>query len=136
MNTPTTPNHAPFTPSRAGTLALLASAFVLAGLLLSQLNSRDVAARLAGPGAYAQAVNQGGTSEVSLLATDIGSEDALVVIDQRREELLLYRITGQKQIDFKGRESLRELFVQARGNVRRGMPATPIPGAPPSSPMR
>ncbi len=123
--------------SRAGTLALVASAFVLSGLVLAQLGAKDAAARLAGPAAYAQAVNQGGASEASLLATDIGSEDALVVVDQRREELLLYRITNQKQIDFKGRESLRELFVQARGGVRRGTPtqAPNIPGAPPSVPL-
>ncbi len=130
-------NTAPSTHT-TGTLALIASAAVLSGLVLSQIAGRDVSARVLESAAIAQSVNQGGPSEVSLLATDIGTEDVLVLIDQRREDLMLYRIANQRNIDFKGRESLRELFVQARGNVKRGTPTQPppnMPGVPAPSPM-
>ncbi|CAN5870877.1 hypothetical protein BH11PLA1_BH11PLA1_15490 [soil metagenome] len=113
--------------------ALLASAFVLAGLLLAVLAVRGTGNLDLARSAYAEAVNQGGPGDAALLTTDIGVEELLVVVDQRREELLVYRVANQRALEFVARESLRELFTLARGNVKRTItpmqPVTPLNGS-------
>ena len=53
-------------------------------------------------------------SEFSVLTTDIGSEDLVVVLDQRAEQLLLYHVRNQTALEFRGKQSLSELFLEAR----------------------
>lgn len=122
----------------AGVLALCASACVLAGLVLTNISQRSQANLDMARQAYAEAVNQGGQSDASLVTAEVGSgEDYLFLVDQRREEILAYRVMNQRQIEFKGRESIREIFVQARGGLKRGTPPAPAPNTfPPSSPAR
>jgi len=117
--------------SSGGTLALLACAMLIGALLINRLASDRSALTELGQAAYAQAVNQGGASETSLLTVEAGSNDeVLVVLDQRREEMLVYRVQNQRAVDFKSRVSLKGLFTQARGNTpRTNQP--PMPGATP-----
>ncbi len=53
-------------------------------------------------------------NEFAALTTDIGSEDLVVVLDQRAEQLLMYHVRNQNAIEFRGRQSLSELFLEAR----------------------
>jgi len=49
-----------------------------------------------------------------LLTSEGGGDDVLVILDQRNEELLLYRPVNGRTIDFRGRFALRDLFNEAR----------------------
>lgn len=84
-----------------------------------------------------------------LLTSDGGGDDVLIVLDQRNEELLLYRPLNGRSVDFRGRFSLRELFVEARINGAivpmpepektpgsTPTPPTTPPGPGPSNPPR
>ncbi|MFN0010427.1 MAG: hypothetical protein ACKVS8_02155 [Phycisphaerales bacterium] len=62
--------------------------------------------------ARADVVATGG--EFAALTTDTGSEDILVILDQRAEQLLIYGVRNQNAIEFRGRQSLSELFLEAR----------------------
>ncbi|MDP1660310.1 MAG: hypothetical protein Q8L55_00195 [Phycisphaerales bacterium] len=79
-----------------------------------------------------------------LLTSDGGGDDILVVLDQRNEELLLYRPMNGRTIDFRGRFPLRQLFADARANTGlvpmpepERQPGTPtVPASPPDNPAR
>ena len=62
--------------------------------------------------ARADVVAAGG--EFAALTSDTGSEDILVVLDQRAEQLLVYGVRNQNAIEFRGRQSLSELFLEGR----------------------
>lgn len=49
-----------------------------------------------------------------LLTSDSGGDDLLLVLDQRNEELLVYRPQNGRTVDFRGRYTLRSLFAEAR----------------------
>ncbi len=57
--------------------------------------------------------------DFAALTTDIGSEDLVVVLDQRAEQLLLYRVRNQNAIEFAGRQSVADLFLEARRSAGR-----------------
>ncbi len=62
--------------------------------------------------ARADVVAAGG--EFAALTADTGSEDILVILDQRAEQLLVYGVRNQNAIEFRGRQSVSELFLEAR----------------------
>lgn len=139
MNVNMSQGESAIAAQRRGRLAifgLTASALVLSALVLVQVGRSAWAQRLE-PGAVAMGdmVNQGVAGEAALLTFDGGSsEDLLLVVDQRREQVLMYRVQNQRTLEFKGRESLRDLFTSARGGVRRNdqpaaLPAAPMPPA-------
>ncbi|MBY0308488.1 MAG: hypothetical protein K2Q09_07075, partial [Phycisphaerales bacterium] len=66
-----------------------------------------------------------------------GGDDVLIVLDQRTEELLLYRPRNGRTIDFQARYPLRDLFTEARATGAitpmpepERTPATTPAGAP------
>ena len=71
-----------------------------------------------------------------LLTSDGGGDDVLIVLDQRAEELLLYRPFNGRTIDFRGRFSLRDLFTEARltGAIVPMPEPEKTPGIPPAAP--
>jgi hypothetical protein len=75
--------------------------------------------------------------DVAALTCDGGESDLLLVLDQRSEELLVYRPQGSRALEFVARAGLRELFAEARFGV--GLPEEPArPAAPigPTNPVR
>lgn|GEM_PF-1936179 len=75
--------------------------------------------------------------DFAAMTSDGGDQDLLMVLDQRAEELLIYRPDGPRSLDFVGRASLRELFVEAR--LGSGLPEqTSRPQVPttPGNPAR
>lgn len=104
--------------SAAGRGFLLASALVLAGLLVSHLGGVWGAAP-----AWGDLVAQRG--DFVALTVDGGTDDVLVVLDQRAESLMVYHVANQQSLVFKGRQDLRELFYQARRVTVGGMGGGP-----------
>lgn len=95
---------------RIGSLAALwASAFVIAALILLQ------AGRGVGPEARAEMVSSSGA--FTILTANGGTDDVCVILDERNEELLVYRAVAQDRIQFESRVSLREIFVNARAQA-------------------
>lgn len=127
MTTPPTPTTA--TAARTN-LWLLASAIVLGGLLVVQLGRLG-----GGTPAYADLVNQGG--EFGILASMSTSDDLIIVLDQRNEDLLVYLPYNQRAIEFKARHSLKELFTTARAATPLPNEREKLPPSPPSTgPLR
>ncbi len=89
---------------------LSASAFVLAGLLV-------VSASDLGEPALAEMVADTGGDYV-IMTTQSGNEEYLYCIDQRGEQLMVYRADAQtnrnENVALLKRESLSEMFVKAR----------------------
>lgn len=85
---------------------LWASAFVLAGLILLQAGR---------PGeARADLVaSVGGVT--ALTVAGASSEDLLMVIDGRSEELFVYRVENQNNLELYRRYNLPRMFSDARG---------------------
>lgn len=88
---------------------------VLAGLIVAQLG------RSWGDGAEADTVSAqvGGlvsqVGDYGMMTVDRGSDDLLVlVLDQRREQILTYLLANQRSVELRGVENLRELFTRAR----------------------
>jgi hypothetical protein len=109
-----TQTHAPARPAGGASPAwLLASAVVLAGLLVAQLGrvnsgvGSDALAAYLGPG-----VLRGDYGAAVLPVSN--AEDVLLVLDQRGEGLLIYDVFNQGQLRFSGREDLRAMFVRGR----------------------
>ncbi|QYK47554.1 MAG: hypothetical protein KF838_12270 [Phycisphaeraceae bacterium] len=69
---------------------------------------------LAGSPASAEMVTTIQGDMVALTA-DSGSEDALLVLDNRTERIMVYRLTA-KGLELFASESLRELFARARAS--------------------
>lgn len=113
------PRDAPGNGCNAGTARqggwLWVSAGVLAALTVvqgSQLLDRP---------AFAEMVAR--TGDYAILTTDGGSDEIVVVVDDRNEMLLVYRNENRQRLSLAEREPLPELFVRAR--ARAGMPDRP-----------
>lgn len=63
--------------------------------------------------------------ELAGITTDGGTEDVLIVIDQRAEQLMVYHVRAQTELQFLQRYSVRELFQNAR--LQFGRPSSPAP---------
>lgn len=86
--------------------ALWASAFVLAGLVIL------AASRHAPAVTASDVVSRAG--EFIALTADTGNDDMLVAIDNRREQLLVYRVINQSSMELFKRYSLPQVFTDAR----------------------
>lgn len=77
-------------------------------------------------------------SDHGLLTSDGGGDDVLIVLDQRNEELLLYRPVNGRTIDFRARYVLRDLFLEAKatGGIVPMPEPERQPGERPSNPPR
>ena len=113
--TPTTPPNQPEpdgtseTPSRGVRVpdgALWASAVVLAGLILA------LGARVADRPAYAEMAVKAGS--YSMVTTEAGDSEALVVLDDREERLLVYTVSPGDKFELRASQDLAELFGGAR----------------------
>src|SRR5689334_23319444 len=87
--------------------AMWVSAIVLALLVVVQ------AGRVLGPTATAEMVSHSGTYTV--LTADAGTEDVLLVLDGRKEALLVYRMENQTALELYKKYELPRLFQDARG---------------------
>ncbi len=94
---------------------LWVSAGVLAALTVVQ------GAGLLDRPAYAEMSSS--TTGYTVMTTDGGTDEIVVVIDDRQEALLVYRHQNRERIQLLDREPLPELFTRARANA--GLPARP-----------
>ena len=99
--------------THAACYSLIASMFVLAGLLIVNVSGRLT------PSAHADMV-VGKESLTLLTASTRAGEEALFVLDSINEKLLIYRLdVAKKQLDLAGSTDLRQLFRQG-ADERRG----------------
>lgn len=99
--------------TQAACYSLIASMFVLAGLLIVHVSGRLT------PSAYADMV----TSKESLTlltASTRAGEEALFVLDSINEKLMIYRLDiGKKQLELASAADLRQLFQSGDEGRRR-----------------
>lgn len=111
MNTPHT-STAPVKPSRLDAALGLLATLLLAGIVGIVWNT----AAFEPP--QARAETSGGmvaqVGEYELLTADVGNENALFVIDQRTEELCIYRTDQVQGVQLLQRMNLPRLFLDAR----------------------
>lgn len=111
MNTPTPPTSAA-RPSRLETALGVLATLLMAAIVAVVWTSAPVQPR------QARAETSGGmvaqVGEFELLTADVGNENALFVIDQRTEELCIYRTDQVQGVQLLQRLSLPRLFVDAR----------------------
>lgn len=112
-NTTTNPVPSRSLLTRLHPVGLMISAVVLAGLVLVQGG-----ALLGGNAARAEMTSS--TGDFTMMTTDAGSEEMLVVIDQRREVLLVYFVEQNRRLQLADRQSLPDLFTAARRQARGG----------------
>lgn len=134
MSTPTEQPAATPQPrrTRIESLLLLSAGALLACTAWAWLNGPIGAFR--GTPALADVALAG--PDQTVITSDGGGDDILVVLDQRNEELLLYRPMNGKTLDFRGRFQLRPLFAEARANGAIVPMPEPekVPGATPTPP--
>jgi hypothetical protein len=112
--------HQSRTPASTGAAWLWASALVLAGLIVVQLARPATGTSPRDPGAvFALAAGLPGdvvtrVGDFSLLTFDAGSDDVLVVLDGRDEQILVYGIEQQNKLVLLDREALPAIFNTAR----------------------
>lgn len=89
--------------------ALSASALLIAALIVVQAGKL-----LSGPEARADLV--AATGNVTVLTVEASnSNDVLLVLDNRSEELLVYRVENQSNVDLYKKYNLPRMFSDARG---------------------
>lgn len=101
--------------------ALWASAFVLAGLILVQMRlagAVHAAPPLFGDSSLARAGMLAQAGGYTVLTSDVGNEDILVVLDSRNEELFIYHLENQSSVQLLERQSLPGLFNEARARAQ------------------
>lgn len=86
---------------------LAASALVLLALIL-------VRAGGVGPERTAMAEMIGTSGSYTAMTTRSGTEELLYMIDDRSEQLLIYRVRGTNTVDLVERQDLRQMFTAAR----------------------
>lgn len=102
-------------------LALWASAFVLAGLVLVQL--RLAAPATAAPPLFggSQRATAGMVAQAggyTVLTSESGNEDIFILLDSRNEELFVYHIENQNSVQLLERQPLPGLFAEARARAQ------------------
>jgi hypothetical protein len=119
----THPRSTPVAPTTgpAAVIFLALSALALAAVLWLLVASGQ---RLVG-GTPVLADVTATTGDYVVATVDGGTDDVLVVLDHRTETLLVYRLTNQTTFDLRSRQSVREMFI----NARSGTPGpAPVPG--------
>jgi hypothetical protein len=137
MPPPVTPMHADRSAAPAPRRSRLESLLLLtAGALLACAAWAWMAGPLSalrGTPAIADIAVAG--TDHGLLTSEGSGDDVLLVLDQRNEELLLYRPLNGRSLDFRGRYALRDLFIDARvGGAIVPMPEPERQPGSPSSP--
>ena len=104
-------NPAPAGTSRSVARAfLIASAAILTGLLAIEAGRRNL-----GPAALAGDVSQ--VADLIVLTASAGdNEDVLLVLDQRSENLTVFGVEQNRNVQLFQSADIREAFVQARMN--------------------
>lgn len=118
-------SDAPRKPGSPAVTLLSASAIALLVFILVQWSRLP-----GGTPAFAEMVASG--SDVAIMTSDGGSNDIVVVLDQRAEELLVYQPQNGKSLQFHGRYPLRDLF--AEGRILGGTSTTPSRPSPDTTP--
>ncbi len=100
----------------ASAIVLAALVVVQAGRMLPSTSGRavpfDPAALLESP-ANADLVSQVGQYTIATVEVS-GSEDLTIVLDSRGEDILVYTIKNGQRIELIGRESVKQIFADAR----------------------
>lgn len=96
----------------AASAPLWASALVILALILVQ------SSRMGGNRAQAEMVSSSGGYTV--MTADGGTDEVLLILDERSEELFVYRVENQRSVDMKERISLSRLFSDARAAAQGG----------------
>lgn len=102
-------------------LALWASAFVLAGLVLVQLRlppAASAAPPLFGGSQTASAGMLAQAGGYTILTSESGNEDIFVLLDSRAEELFIYHVENQSSLQLLERQSVPGLFAEARARAQ------------------
>lgn len=86
---------------------LAASALVLLALIL-------VRAGGVGPERTAMAEMTGTSGSYTAMTTKSGAEELLYMVDDRSEQLLIYRVRGTSSVELAERQDLRQMFTAAR----------------------
>lgn len=60
------------------------------------------------------------TGDYTILSANGGNEDVVLVLDNRNEELLAYRVRNQNQVELLQKASLAELFERGKAGETRG----------------
>lgn len=100
-------------PSLSADGWLAASALALGGVLLFLWSSRPAgpspfeSTALAGP----MVAHAGG---VTLMTSDAGTDEVLVVLDARTESMLVYRVNSSSTFELLQRASLPQMFTDAK----------------------
>ena len=110
--------------TRRGTFPLLASALVLLGLVLVQAGRSGPLAGQSSPVAPSaalaeMAVVNGGFAAMTTQGQS-SSEELLYVLDQRAEQLLVYRVENGRSVVLQRSEDLARVFAQARAAAGGG----------------
>lgn len=106
--------HAPSdTTGDSASLVLWASLFVIAALVIVQLG-RGGGRSLFGPAGEARADLVSSAGEFTALTFDDGSQDVLVVMDGRGENVFVYQVKNQRTVEFLDRVALTDVFDTAR----------------------
>jgi hypothetical protein len=92
---------------------LWTTAAVLAALTLVQLGRTSI-----GSTARAEMVSQ--TGDFTLMTTNGGNDDVIAVIDNRGEDLTIYRVDNQSALELYQRIGLQQVFTNARARSSSG----------------
>ncbi|MEQ8803492.1 MAG: hypothetical protein RLP45_15760 [Haliea sp.] len=117
MNTRTNTDAA---ASRPGVFPLLASALVLAALVLLQAGRAGQSSPVSPAAALAEMAVVGGGYAAMTTQGQSSSEELLYVLDQRAERLMVYRVENGRSLVFQRSEDLAQVFTQARAAAGGG----------------
>jgi|GEM_PF-2945219 len=110
-------------------------AFGIGGAVVGWLGAGGAAVGAAGTGtvAYAAATefDVAHSDDLVALTCDGGTDDVLLVIDQRSEQMMVYYPRTQTELQFVQKYALRDLFTSARLQYG-GRPSSPAPEGSPS----
>ena len=90
------------------------TAIALSALLIVQLGHRLGAGPVV-QSALAEMVASVG--DYSIMTTDGGNEELLFVLDNRNEQLMVYRVDQQRVLSLIAREKLSDVFASARNKL-------------------
>jgi hypothetical protein len=99
---------------------LPAAAVLVAGVAIGVSGSRLASAKSAGDNPFDASARADLVSQVgglTVLTSDAGGDDVLLVLDSRNEELFVYKTTNNNGIQLAQRYSVPQLFIDARARA-------------------
>ncbi|UYV13141.1 MAG: hypothetical protein NCW75_02375 [Phycisphaera sp.] len=108
------------TSTRRGTIPLLASALVLLGLVLVQAGRSGESSPVSPAAAFAEMAVVGGAYSAMTTQGQSSSEELLYVLDQRAEQLMVYRAENGRTLTLQRSEDLAQVFAQAKAAAGGG----------------